>query len=419
MLRNFYYFLKLLKVFAVINLMRNIVVERLNALPIEKQRIEVVERKGIGHPDYICDAIAERVSVELSKVYMKRFGAVLHHNIDKIFLAAGEAEQRFGGGVITKPMLLVFGDRATYEVEGERIDVDAITIDTAKKWLNENLRFLDVENHVKYQVELKQVSTALADIFKRGGDVLPANDTSVGVGYAPFSRTERIALELERFLNSREFKQSFPYTGEDVKVMASRIDENVDIIIAMPLIDRFIENESDYFRKKEEVMESIKEFVSKNCELKTNILFNALDSPGRGLAGCYLTITGTCAENADSGEVGRGNRVNGLIPLNRPVSNEAAAGKNPVSHVGKIYNVLSNVIAREIQEKVSGIEEVYVWLLSQIGQPISHPKLVSVQIVGANIDETMKKEAREIVEKRLDSIKQFCTELAEGKYRIY
>jgi S-adenosylmethionine synthetase len=202
--------------------------------------------------------------------------------------------------------------------------------------------------------------------------------------------------------------------------MGSRIDSKLDLIIAMPLIDRYIENENDYFKKKDEVLEVIREFVSKNCELETNILFNVLDSPGRGLAGCYLTITGTCAENADSGEVGRGNRVNGVIPLNRPVSNEAAAGKNPVSHVGKIYNILSHIIAREIQEKVSGIEEVYVWLLSQIGQPISYPKLASVQIITSNgVDETMKKEAQEIVEKHLDNIKEFCVKLAEGKYKLY
>ena len=62
----------------------------------------------------------------------------------------------------------------------------------------------------------------------------------------------------------------------------------------------------------------------------------------------YLTLLGTSAEQGDSGQVGRGNRVCGLISLNRPMSVEAAAGKNPVSHVGKIYNVLAHELAMRI-----------------------------------------------------------------------
>ena len=62
----------------------------------------------------------------------------------------------------------------------------------------------------------------------------------------------------------------------------------------------------------------------------------------RGAGGMYLTVLGTSADGADGGQVGRGNRVNGLISLHRPMSTEAAAGKNPVSHVGKIYNLLAH-----------------------------------------------------------------------------
>lgn len=36
------------------------------------------------------------------------------------------------------------------------------------------------------------------------------------------------------------------------------------------------------------------------------------------MGGMYLTVLGTLAEDADSGEVGLGNQVNGLIPMNRP-----------------------------------------------------------------------------------------------------
>jgi S-adenosylmethionine synthetase len=400
-------------------LMRNIVVEDLHATPVSEHKIEIVERKGTGHPDFMCDAIMNQVSIELCKEYLKRFGAIMHHNIDKGMLVAGEAQQKFGGGKIITPMLLIFGDRATFEVGGEKVPVNEIAIRTAKEWIKENMRFVDPDLHLKYQVELKRGSAALQDIFKRKGEILGANDTSAAVGYAPLTETEKIVFEVERFLNSKDFKKEFPESGEDVKVMGFRKNNELCLTIAMPLVDRFVESESDYFRKKEELIERVKNFLSNRTSLKTFIYMNTLDQKGRGINGVYLTVTGTCAEDADCGEVGRGNRVNGLIPLNRPVSNEAAAGKNPVSHVGKIYNVLSHKIANEVYNNVSGIKEIYIWLLSQIGTPIDQPKIAAAQVImNSGSVESVRKEVTEVIDRELSNIKQFCMDLAKGKYTI-
>jgi len=399
--------------------MRNIVIEDLHAVPVSKQKVEVVERKGIGHPDTICDSLMNKVSVELSKYYLDKFEIILHHNIDKALLVAGEAEQKFGGGKIKTPMLLVFGDRATYEFEGQMIPVTEIAVDTAKKWFKENLRFVEPETHVNYQVELKRGSAALRDIFFRKGELLGANDTSAAVGYAPLSETEKIVLKTEKFLNDKSFKKKFPESGEDIKIMGLRTNGEIHLTVAMPLVDRFVKNENDYFRKKEIIIEEIKNFVANKNDFKTFIFLNTLDAKGRGINGCYLTVTGTCAEDADCGQVGRGNRVNGLIPLNRPVSNEAAAGKNPVSHVGKVYNVLSHKIANEIYENVNGIKEIYFWLLSQIGTPIDKPKIAAAQLImnSGSVDD-VRKEVNEVIKKELSNIKQFCLDLAHGKYEI-
>jgi S-adenosylmethionine synthetase len=87
---------------------------------------------------------------------------------------------------------------------------------------------------------------------------------------------------------------------------------------------------------------------------------NSLDPPGVGLAGMYLSVLGTSAEDADSGEVGRGHQVNGLIALNRPRGSEAAAGKNPVSHVGKIYSVLTQQLATKLHTHIPALQEVVV-----------------------------------------------------------
>jgi S-adenosylmethionine synthetase len=399
--------------------MQNILIEELKQVPVYQQKIEIVERKGIGHPDTICDYIANEISVLLCKEYIKRFGKILHHNIDKSLLSAGEAENRFGGGVIKKPMLFVIGDRATYVYGKEEIPVDEIAVLAAKNWLKNNLRFLDTENDIKFQVELKEGSAALTSIFKR--EKIGANDTSAAVGYAPFTPVESVTYETERYLNSKEFKKEFPETGEDVKIMVSRRNEKLDVIVAMPLIDRFVKSEEDYFRKKEEITERIKSFILQNFEFKdVCITYNALDKKGHGVDGVYLTVTGTCAESADSGQVGRGNRANGVISLNRPASEEAAAGKNPVAHVGKIYNLLSFRIAEEIYKRVSGLKEVYVWLLSQIGQPVDTPKLVSVQTVlekGVRLQE-VEKEIRNVVEDHIVNINSFVKELIEGKVKF-
>ncbi|MDP2841837.1 MAG: methionine adenosyltransferase, partial [Candidatus Methanoperedens sp.] len=296
--------------------------------------------------------------------------------------------------------------------------VNTIAIDAAKQWLRDNLRFVNADS-IHYQVELAKGSAELTDIFKRKGAILGANDTSAAVGYAPMTPTETLVLETERFLNSPEFKKRFPESGEDIKVMGLRNRDELHLTVADPLVDRFIESESEYFRKKDELLEEIKTYAAERTGLETSVYLNTLDREGRGMGGIYLTVTGTSAEDADSGQVGRGNRVNGIIPLNRPVSSEAAAGKNPVSHVGKIYNVLSHRIASEIYTNVPDIKEVYVWLLSQIGEPIDQPKIAAAQVImerGSLSD--VEREVNEVIDSELANIQEFCMELAYGKIPV-
>ncbi|MEM3712950.1 MAG: methionine adenosyltransferase [Thermoproteota archaeon] len=398
-------------------------INQLRTYPVPKQKIEIVERKGLGHPDTISDMVMNQLSVELCKLYLKEFNAILHYNLDKSLLVAGESETRFGGGVVKKPMKLIFGDRATYSFNDKELPIDKLAVETAKKWFKENLRFVDPDKHVSYEVQIGRSAANLADIFKRGGEFLGANDTSAAVGYAPLSPLERLVLDVEQYLNSKDFKKDFQETGEDVKVMGFRVNSEVDLTIAMSYVDRFVDGEESYFRSKKEVVENLKEYIADNYDFKkVDITLNSLDVRGRGENGVYLTVTGTSAEAGDSGQVGRGNRVNGVIALLRPAGSEAAAGKNPVSHVGKIYNVLSFKIANDIIDRVDGVEEVYVWLLSQIGTPVNKPKLVSVQAVleeGLNM-EALEKPIADVVEEDLSdgSLRSFINSLIEGKMRV-
>lgn len=400
------------------------VVELFRGKSVTDHRVEIVERKGLGHPDYICDSIMEAVSVALSKRYMEEFGMVLHHNIDKGLLAAGRTEKAFGGGRVVKPMELIIGDRATFKAEGKSIPVEEIAVRAAKDWVRENLRFVDPERHITYRTVLAPGSEELTGIFARPGEVRGANDTSAAVGYHPLSPTEEAVLGLERHLNSRGFKRRFPDTGEDIKVMGLRTGKALDLTVAMPLLSGLIKSEDEYFKRKElvlaEMMKFLRSRVSAASFGKTDVHFNTLDERGRGLRGVYLSLLGTSAEDADSGQVGRGNRVNGLISVNRPMGTEAAAGKNPVSHVGKIYNILAHQAAEKIYRNTEGIREVYVLLLSRIGTPIDRPQMASAQVLlerGVKVKDISKK-VTAILEGELQGISGLCDRLASGRYGI-
>ncbi len=361
--------------------MTQITIEQLRQTAIAHRRTEHVERKGLGHPDTICDCVMEAVSVALSQAYVEACGRVLHHNIDKGLLVAGQSDPQPGGGRIHKPMRLIFGDRATAEVNGRRISVGEIVESSAGQWIREHLRFVDPVLHVAYQNEILPGSPELVDIFAR--PQLTANDTSAAVGYAPLTETEQLVLEAEHYLNSPGFKERFPEIGEDIKVMAFRRDRQLSLTVAAAFVDRFIPDARAYFDRKASAREDLRHHLESRLETldSLDLALNTLDDPSRGAGGMYLTVLGTSADGADGGQVGRGNRVNGLISLHRPMSTEAAAGKNPVSHVGKIYNLLAPQMASRIYQTVAGVEEVKVWLCSQIGRPIADPWSVAVEIV--------------------------------------
>lgn len=394
-----------------------IFIESVNNIPTFKKRFEIVERKGIGHPDTICDLVMNQVSIDLSKLYLKETGAIQHHNMDKALLVAGQSESNFGGGKIIKPMKMILGDRATFDIGERKLLIGDLAIQTAKEWFEKNLRFVNDE-HVEYQVEIGVTSKELQSIFENTSS-FAANDTSVLVGYAPFTETESIVLNTEQHINSKQFKDNFPESGEDVKVMGFRDANHVDLTIATAFVDKFISSENQYFQRKEDMLQEINEFLKKNYSMEITANMNCLDSKNRGMSGLYLTVLGTSADSADSGQVGRGNMASRVISPSRPAGSEATAGKNPVSHIGKIYNALSFKIANEIHTKVSGLDEVCVWMYNVIGRPVNDPKAVIVQptTVG-QLHDAEKNQINEIVESNLQNIHEFCNELISGKHPI-
>ena len=389
--------------------------------PLADQPFELVERKGVGHPDTICDAVMEQVAVQLAQAYLKICGRVLHFNADKGLLVAGQVDCRPGGGRVITPMRLVMGDRATFEWRKKLVPVAEIAERVASTWFRRHLPHVDPIKHLTCQVELKPASAELQSVSERKEGPV-ANDTSAAVGYAPFTPTERIVFQVERFLNSASFKKAFPDTGQDVKVLGVRTRGQVILTVAMPLLVSAIRTESQYFARKTEVLKALQSFVKQKAgpKLSAEVTLNELDRRGAGVEGMYLSLLGTSAEAGDSGEVGRGNRVCGVISLRRPASAEAAAGKNPVAHVGKIYNVLAHVLAGEIYRKVKGLREVTVWLASQIGRPVSSPQFVMIEVhlaQGLSLSSVEPLIARQ-VQQALHSMTRFCQSLAKGEYEV-
>ena len=381
------------------------------------QPFEIVERKGLGHPDTICDALTENLSRALSRVYLERFGAILHHNVDKALLCGGAARPAFGGGEVTEPIDIYLAGRATARFEGVTIAVDEIAVEESRRWLGANLRHLDPERQVRIHPRIRPTSPDLAALFlrQREAGAPLANDTSLGVGFAPLDTLERTVLEVERKLNSPAVKAAQPEIGEDIKIMGVRSGGDLSLTVACALVGRHVAGLDDYRAKKARIRELALAAAGGRAKVEVNT------ADGDTADSVYLTVTGLSAEAGDDGQVGRGNRVNGLITPYRPMSLEAAAGKNPVTHVGKLYNLLANRIARALVAEVAGVQEAYCYLVSRIGHPITEPQLMDLklQLEDPAALAALQPRVEEVARGELAGVTDLWRELIEGPQQVW
>ena len=370
---------------------------------------EVVERKGLGHPDTLADGISEAISRSLCRQYLEESGQILHHNVDKVLIIAGQSAPRFGGGSILKPPSVVVGGRAS-RLQNKLLS--EIIEDAAASHLHKT-----VKNLKQFQVEprLEQGAPELASLIGRG-----ANDTSIGVGYAPLSQNEQLILDLEDVV--RQVRGA----GEDIKLMAVRRGSHLTLVVAVAMVSRFIGSREEYEEAKLRVREAVERKARSQLERGPGEVAGGAERMGEVYVNCadageniYLTVTGCSLEMGDDGATGRGNRGNGLITPMRPMTMEAIAGKNPVSHVGKIYNVMAQKVAADIAE-MEGVAEAYVTLVSKIGSPISQPLLRGVQICG-KMELTAAVEARvnSILDWHLENADDLMEQFVEGRLTLF
>ncbi len=396
---------------------RNIIIEELDQTPIEQCRTEIVERKGIGHPDSIADGLAESVSRALCKMYLKKFERILHHNTDEVQIVGGQSAPTFGGGVILAPVYILLVGRATTTVDGERLPYRAEAIKAARDYLEQNCTHLDLDADVMLDCRIGEGSIDLRGLY--GTEKMLANDTSFGVSFAPLSETERITYDVERYING-PLKQELPEAGQDVKVMAWRNGNRLNLTIAAAMVDKLIPDIDHYQSVVEQLGDKVLDFATKATSREVKVFVNNADNYEEGVF--YLTVTGLSMENGDDGSVGRGNRANGLITPYRPMSMEAAAGKNPVTHVGKLYNVLARIMASDIADECGGdILEAQVRLVSQIGAPIDMPQGASAQLIpaeGVKIS-SLESDVRGIIDNHLENIASLTHKLVNGEITVF
>lgn len=381
--------------------------------PLSRRTVEMCEHKGIGHPDTLTDGACEAAAVALAGAYLTAFGQVLHFNVDKGLLIAGRSEPRFGGGRVIDPVKLIICGRATNP--GGKLDIAAIVTAAAQAHLKRSLRTGAEEFRIV--PEIREGSENLKQLYSRPGLARRANDTSFGVGYAPLSVLEQEVLDLASLLRRDEFRAAFPAAGDDFKIMGVRTGGRRSLTVALAVIDRHVRDVHHYFELKRGIHRHLAERLPGVAEL----VVNALDDPvADSESGIYLTVSGLSAEMGDDGQVGRGNRVNGLITPGRPMSLEAAAGKNPVSHVGKLYNVLATEIARTVCAEVPEVSEASVQLVSRIGQFVSEPWVALVEVVSTGrLTKALRQRVEKVVASHLGSVDYLTSELIAGRARVY
>lgn len=295
---------------------------------------EVIERKGIGHPDTIADNLGEKLGSLLKETYKFEYEKVMHYNVDKVLVGSGKIDYK--KGKMIKPVNIVFAGQYTKLKKTSIMDL----METAVQ----EVLAVEIDAGLKYKIfnMLTDGSPDLADNFSHR----KCNDTSFGVGN-PYTPAEKLVLNMGKYIDNLHKK--FDWAGTDNKIMY--IDGNITIAFAF----KNSNCAEYYFDRKEYLKDYLYEKFGKivwiNCADTPEIYFN--------------TLTGTSLEQGDAGMTGRGNRFNGLITPLRFTTLEAYFGKNDITHIGRIYQKKAQKMAERFGKSVL--------LVNKIGANINHP----------------------------------------------
>jgi S-adenosylmethionine synthetase len=359
----------------------------LRRAPAYDPPVEFVERKGAGHPDTLCDALAEGLARDLARSSLERDGALRHFNVDKALLSAGEVRlgdhrTPFGGGEVVRPSRIVLAGKVDAT---EGLPALAPLTRSAYGRLQAILPWATLPGDYAIELWLQPSSADLLPLLSRGaradGRAPLANDTSFAVVSLPRSPLEAAVHAVERALAADAHAGRLPL-GADVKVMGLRRGDDVEVTVAAAVLTRAVPDLAAYRAVKDAVHDRVRSTVQgvfAHAGRRLGRLEVHVNRADLEPDGAYLTLTGSSAEAGDDGQVGRGNRVGGLITPHRSMSLEAACGKNPAGHVGKLYHALA-WDAAEALLTLPGVGGATVRLLSRIGTPVDRPVAVEVEV---------------------------------------
>jgi len=388
-----------------------------NNTTVSKMPVEFVERKGKGHPDTLSDRASEELSIALCDYYLTNFGRVYHHNVDKCVLVGGQSKDvTFGGGKVIEPIYLMIVGRAAATVEGKTVPIEKLANDVTRDWLKKEMHALDVDRDITIATKIRPGSVDLVKNYDLEDDIPLANDTSFGVWYGPNTEIEDLVLGVETELNSPDTKRKYPQIGEDIKVMGVRRHNKINLTIACATVSRYIQNEKEYLETRDVVHDIAHNLASKYTDMDVTIKVNTADNFSKKLY--YLTVTGTSAEHGDDGQVGRGNRANGLITPFRPMTLEATAGKNPISHTGKIYNICARTIISAILKEFPQLEQTACYIVSEIGKPINQPQAINVEL-NSERSPKIEKDVKSIVEEKMRDLPSLWKTIVKREYSLF
>lgn len=386
---------------------------------VQKLPFEIVERKGIGHPDTLADGVAEAISLAYSNYCLQKFGVIFHQTLDKIMFIGGLGKFGFGLGEMIKPWRLILNGRLTEKFGKEKIPYKEIAIGAVKEYLKKTVPKLDLEKWLKIKFYTSSFSKNPHWFKPRNIDDIPdaknpyANDTSTCVGYWPLSPTERLALLMEAYFYNKNRIPRFSYIGQDIKVMCVRKNKIIEITTCVPFFSKETSNYEIYRERKEKIKLELYHLARKflKDKYKINLHINTQDDMiknTKSSIGYFFVVSGSALDSGEEGVVGRGNRSRGIISTIRPTNLEAIQGKNPVYYVGKVYSYLADLLAKKISQSFSC--EAQVYLSSKNSDPIFKPHSVFIETTR----KIKKKQIIKIIDEELEK-KTWAEEIINGK----
>ena len=352
----------------------------------ELNDFEIIERKGMGHPDTLADKLAEECSRAYSNYCIENFGCVLHHNFDKLYIGAGCFRYENGQTNMYDKVKVYLNGRASNTMNGKTIDIDSIVRPVIKKYLNSVMPRLDVEKEVEIHCNCTQ-NTKIKNWFSPDNinDVpdatnVFANDTSVCVSHFPPTFCEDLVMKIEQFFWKYEDNYPTPRfkdIGQDIKVMLSRINNDITISICIPVYLDCFNTKEEYENIVKKYEYAITEFANKFNTNKYNITVGVNKLCNKDFR-MYSLIKGSCIECGEEGVVGRGNNSQGLIPVFRSHTMEAPSGKNERYHTGRVLSFLSEKAIERIANELNLKGSIYV--LTRNGNDLLNPFLCYISI---------------------------------------